>query len=722
MKEVIQIQDQFYVKATSTYADDQTRVLKNDHTFAVFDRYGDIQSIGPGKQGIYHEGTRFLSKLQLNLDNDIRPLLLNSTIREDNTLFTVELTNPSVDLDGNYVVPGDTLHISRSKFLWEGTCYERIVIRNFERSQVDMAFRIEFGADFKDVYEVRGIHRAKRGRYLKPCVDDACVVLAYEGLDGVTRRTKLELSPAPQELDESVARYSITLDPKESATFFVTISYEYDETLPPVSSYDAALQETARSLDMSRSRYATVSTSNELFDDWLKRSVSDLDMMLAQVSGVTYPFAGVPWFTAPFGRDGIITAWECLWINPEITRGVLLFLASTQAREVVMERDAEPGKILHEMRQGEMAALGEIPFGLYYGSADATPLFVMLAWAYYERTGDRDLIASIWENIELALQWIDKYGDLDGDGFVEYERQCPNGLINQGWKDSTDSIFHADGSIAKGPIALCEVQAYVYGAKRSAARLAGALGHAEKAVLLFREASLLQKSFEATFWVEELSTYALALDGDKRLCRVRTSNAGHTLFTGIASQQRAARIAQSLMSDEFYNGWGIRTVPDSEVAYNPISYHNGSVWPHDNAMIASGFADYGFKNKAVRILSGIFGASVYLDLHRMPELFCGFPQQPGQGPTLYPVANSPQSWAAASTFLLLQACLGMKIDAPKSQLLFTHPALPKELQEVTISNLKIGDATVNLKFERHDRDVGVIVDSITGDLNVMITK
>src|SRR6266545_3570353 len=723
-REVIRVRNEFYIRSSSARVDVRTRVLKQGETFAVFDRFGDIETFGTGELGLYYQDTRFLSRLTLRLGKD-RPLLLSSTVREDNAVMAVDATNPDSWRDGEIVIPRGTLHVFRSKILWEKTCHERLRIHNYGRAAVDVSFAIEFDADFADIFELRGMKRERRGRRLETEVTKDGLVLAYEGLDNRFRRTRIVFDPAPTRLNESVATFQIRLEAGKDASYRCAIACEVDgdsrQHVRPC--YESVVEEAASALECVRAREPQIFTGNEQFNDWLNRSLADLHMMRTETPYGPYPYAGVPWFSTVFGRDGIITALQCLWFDPSIARGVLAYLAATQAEAQNPEQDAEPGKVMHEMRADEMATLGEVPFKRYYGSIDATPLFIMLAGAYYRRTGDRVFVESIWPNVERALAWIDHYGDVDGDGFVEYTRRSKLGLIHQGWKDSHDAIFHADGTSAEGPIALCEVQAYVYAAKLAAAELAALLGDSTRARDLSKQAKTLCRRFEESFWCDELSTYALALDGKKQPCRVRTSNAGHCLFAGIATQEHARRVAATLTHETSFSGWGIRTVATSEARYNPMSYHNGSVWPHDNSLIAAGFARYDLRESTAAVLAGLLDASLFLDLQRLPELFCGFPRRPGEAPTLYPVACAPQSWASGSVFLLLEACLGLSVSAPERRLTFSKPILPSFLQRVTSRGLKVADGRAALLLTRHDEgDVGVNVFRREGALDVVVLK
>ncbi len=704
----------FYIPATGP-ASRPRRSLKSDDTFIVVDSYGDIGASAGGPDGLFHCDTRFLSRLELTI-NQLQPLLLGSNVRDDNTLLTVDLTNPDMFADGRLVLHKDTLHIVRTIFLWRGVAYQRLAVRNHGDRPVDLRLQIDFSSDFADLFEVRGTHRARRG-VLTPArigVDQA--VLGYQGLDGATRHTTLSFDPPPTRLSRDLASYNLTLAPGEASRGFMAISCDAPEPRP--LPFHRALRAAHRERRSATSEMTTIETSNDLFNEVLCRSAADLSMLTTSTPEGRYPYAGIPWYSTTFGRDGLITAMQMLWCNPDVARGVLARLAAYQAKADDPAADAQPGKILHEMRSGEMAALREVPFGLYYGSVDATPLFVLLAGRYAERTGDMSTLAALWPAIEAALGWIDGPGDPDGDGFVEYRRATEQGLANQGWKDSFDAIFHVEGSLAKGSVALAEVQGYVYAAKQAASRCAYRLGHKEQARKLEAEANRLAERFEAAFWCPELKTYALALDGEKKPCRTRSSNAGQVLFSGIAHAERAAQVADGLLGPQFFSGWGIRTVANGEARYNPMSYHNGSIWPHDNALIALGFARYGLKRAVTQVFKGLFDAATYMDLRRLPELFCGFQRQRGRGPTLYPVACAPQAWASATPFSLIEASLGLEFDPEHGEIRLRNPTLPSFLDEVLLRNLQLGDATVDLKIRRHHDEVALDISRSRGTIQI----
>jgi glycogen debranching enzyme len=707
-------QTPFYIRATG--APSRRRLsLKHGNTFGIFDDHGDIGVSAGGGDGLFHNDTRHLSRLEL-LINGTQPLLLGASLRDDNAVLRVDLTSPDIYVERRASLVKNTIHIVRTIFLWRGTAYYRFGIHNHGTHPVELDLTLCFTSDFADVFEVRGLRRRRRGLAQVKIAEPGTVSFAYKGLDGVERRTDLEFDPVPQRLEQGSAEYRLHLAPASRTSIYLTISCDAfaGKPIPFLRGMRAVTHELRAAL----APVATIETSNDILNEVLCRSMADLTMLCTQTPQGTYPDAGVPWFSTTFGRDGLITAIEMLECAPDLARGVLRRLAAFQAKDTDPVTEAEPGKILHEMRQGEMAALHEIPFGLYYGSVDSTPLFVMLAGLYVERTGDIAMLRELWPNILAALSWIDGPGDPDRDGFVEYRTSERHGLVNQGWKDSNDAVFHADGRLAEGPIALAEVQGYVFAAKRLAARCAQRLGEDAMAHRLNEEAERLAKRFDEAFWCPQIGTYALALDGTKQQCRVRTSNAGQVLFTGIARHDRARDVVSGLMQPSMFSGWGIRTVSSEELRYNPMSYHNGSIWPHDNALIGLGFARYGYKQAVDRVFEALFDAARYMDLFRLPELFCGFRRGRGQGPTLYPVACAPQAWSCVSLFALLHAALGLEFKPDQREIRLWNPRLPRFIDHVTLRKVQFADSSVDLAIRRHETGVAVHVLRLEGNVHV----
>jgi glycogen debranching enzyme len=705
----------FYIPGTGSSTRPR-RTLKQGDCFAVLDSHADIGATPGGPDGIFFCDTRYLSHLEILL-NGAQPLLLGSNVRDDNSILIVDLTNPDIFFDQKLVQPKDVLHVVRTLFLLHGIAYQRLRMHNHGNSPFDVRLSISFGSDFADLFEVRGLRRDRRGT-THINVGERDVSLNYLGLDGKRLRTMMQFDPVPEQLSGGGASYAFELQPDESRSVYVTVKCDPGGAENIVLPFRRGLRAAFHKHQTASRGMATITSSNQIFNEVMCRSMADLAMLTTDTAQGPYPYAGIPWYSTTFGRDGIITALQMLWCDSRVAKGVLRRLAAFQAKDFDPLADAEPGKILHEMRGGEMAALREIPFGLYYGSADATPLFVLLAGLYAEHTGDNETLRELWPNIEAALGWIDGPGDPDQDGFVEYRRADEKGLVNQGWKDSHDAIFHADGSLAQGPIALCEVQGYVYAAKRSAGNAAHRLGMHERGDALYAQAVKLAEKFEAAFWSADIGTYALALDGQKRQCCVRTSNAGQVLFSGIAAPERAEAVMRDLMRPSFFSGWGIRTVARNEPRYNPMSYHNGSVWPHDNALIAAGFARYGHKNAIERVFKGLFDSASYMDLRRLPELYCGFQRGRQRGPTLYPVACSPQAWAAGTPLMLLQSSLGLEFDQDRNEILLREPRLPAFLEEVTLRNLRLGKSTVDLMLRRHNNDVSIQVLRNEGQIRI----
>lgn len=715
-------EEQYIVHANSSFTDNRKIILKQGDSFGIFDRFGDIHAGGEGYFGLYHEGTRFLSQMEFYLENK-RALLLSANLRDENEVLTVDLSNPDFysEKTGKFIEHG-IIHILRTKFVRDGIYYERLSFKNFGTEPIDVKASFRFSADYADIFEVRGMKRKARGNFLGIMAEKTSLSFAYMGLDGVKRTTRVEFDRIPESINKNKVDFKLEMPGKGFYELTLKIRFYH-------SSKNHAVQEKsfteAHDLLLNRIREVkqnacTFESDNEQFNEWMNRSLSDLYTLLTETEQGLYPYAGIPWYSTAFGRDGIITALMCLWMDPEIAKGALNFLALSQATTENSFQDSEPGKIFHEVRKGEMALNEEIPFKQYYGTIDATPLFVILAGEYLIRTHDLETIARIWPNIAMAMEWIEKYGDIDKDGFVEYRKKSQTGLDNQGWKDSHDSIIYEDGNLAEPPIALCEVQGYVYDAKMKAAMIARKLGHHELAEKWTREASELKEKFNRVFWSESRSVFVLALDGSKNKCEVLSSNAGHCLFSGIAEAEKAKLTAEALLSPDSFSGWGVRTLAKSEVKYNPMSYHNGSVWPHDNAIIAAGMKKYGFHKKTNKIFNALMNTSLYMENKRLPELFCGFERREKEGPTAYPVACSPQAWAVASVFMMIQSALGIEVNGESNTLCFNHPTLPDFLTHLTVKNLRINGNLVSFKAERSNKAVSIKALEKTGNLEVIV--
>ena len=710
----------FYVAATGIGNRRQCS-LKYGDTFLVMDNYGDVGAAEGGPDGLFHNDTRFLSRLELTV-NELPPLLLGSTVRDDNSVLTVDLTNPDIFQDKFHdkrlVLQKDTLHIVRTTFLWRGTAYQRIGIRNHGSLPVDLRIAFRFGSDFADLFEVRGLKRERRGATRRPSITSHQVLLNYHGLDGTTRRTAISFDPPPARLSEGEAHYQCILPPHDITRIFIAIGC--DTTEGGKISFARALIGAHRERRAAASGGASVESSNALLNEVLCRSSADLAMLMTETPHGRYPYAGIPWYSTTFGRDGIITALQMLWLEPDIARGVLRRLAFFQAKTVDPAADAQPGKILHETRAGEMAVLGEVPFRLYYGTVDATPLFVLLAGAYLDRTGDRQTIVELWPSIEAALSWIDRYGDADGDGFVEYRRATEQGLANQGWKDSFDAIFRADGSLVEGDVALAEVQGYVFAAKLAAARCARQVGRNERAAALEQQASATRRTLRKSLLVsgaQQLCAGARRQQGAMPRpglqCRTSAVQRHRQSRACRKGRRHAARAAVLFRLGHPHRGKGA-------ARYNPMSYHNGSVWPHDNALIALGFARYGLKSAVTQLFKGLFDAATYMELRRLPELFCGFKRQANRGPTLYPVACSPQAWASATPFTLLEASLGLEFDPANSEIRLRNPRLPEFIDDVLLRNLRLGEASVDLRVRRVKDKVTLDIVRSQGKMQVSV--
>jgi glycogen debranching enzyme len=686
--------------------------LKEGDSFLVADAHGNVTGNG---DGFFRNDTRVLSSFVLTL-GDVRPSLLSSGVSQDNLYFTAHLTNQPLPSLGS-PTPQGVVHVERKRFLWEGRIFEFIRLVNYSDVTTRISLKLRFAADFRDMFEVRGETRTRRGEFHTPELSSRSAGFAYQGLDGVLRRVSIDFSQDPDELAPNHATFDVTLAARGAWQLYLEVGPCGAEPSRP--RYRQAAARAWRHLRLRRQRGAWTAASGRLFQSWLDKSHADLALLTTDLPTGPYPYAGIPWFSTPFGRDAIVTSLQTLWLDPGLSRGVLAFLAEHQARETSAFYDSQPGKIMHETRKGEMASVNEVPFSRYYGGVDTTPLFVMLAGAYARRTGDRAFVDELWPSLLSAVGWIETNAGLHPHGLIAYERGETSGLANQGWKDSHDSVFHEDGSSAEGPIALVEVQGYAYRAYRDMAEMADWRGETQAAERWRGLAKTLRDTIERLFWIEDMRYYALALDGRQHPCRVRSSNPGHLLFAGAIRKKRAAAVIRQLTSRALSSGWGVRTLAVEAARFNPMSYHNGSVWPHDVALCAAGMSRYGDRDSVVRILANMFEASVHFGM-RLPELFCGFERVVGEAPIAYPVACLPQAWAAGSIFMLLEACLGLHIDGRRRRLLIDRPSLPLGVDHLRIRKLPLGDRAVDLHFHRVDGRVLALVERQAGAEGVTV--
>ena len=705
----------FHIQASPEVAAIPKLVLKDEESFLVSDRSGDFPAHFEGELGFYHAGTRYLRWLEVRLDGQ-RPLRLTADVAPDNDEIRIGLTNADLNTEGT-AIPPNTIYIARLLSLADSELHQSFTIWSYHGAPLTLAFELIFAADFHDVFEVRGMHRAARGETLPAEREPDGVRLGYRGLDGVRRSTRLVFAPAPEVIAANRAVWRVTVPPAGSTRIDVTVAASADDASAPAA-------RVGRRADADRLPHQAtrLETDNGAFNVLLTRSLVDLDMLVTRTPAGPVPYAGVPWYVAPFGRDSIITALQLLPYHAGVAASTLRFLAHWQGRTLDEFVDEEPGKILHEHRQGEMANCREIPFIPYYGTIDATPLFVVLLAEYVRWTGDVALARALWPAAGAAVAWMRAHGDRDGDGYLEYATRSRLGLGNQGWKDSEDAVSHADGRLAPAPIALVEVQGYAYAALEGGADVAAALGETATAAAWRGDAAALRERFNCDFWLEHESYYALALDGDKRACEVIASNPGHALWSGVIDETRAPVVGKRMLADDMFSGWGIRTLSARERRYNPMSYHNGSVWPHDNALAAAGFRRYHMPAGVIAVATALFEASRHFEHARIPELFCGFPRQSDYGPISYPVACAPQAWAAGTVFQLVTALLGMEADALARRITFDSPVLPPWLRFVELHGLHVGSAVVDLAVSRGRDGASVELIARRGDVEILVRR
>lgn len=689
-------------------------VLKEGSFFLLTDSAGNVTPPGACELGLFYEDSRVLSHYELATVAGCPEVLSSQASR----VFAsqIDLTVTDREFGGLFSEPKNFMHIRREQLLGDRMT-DRLILTNYMGRPVEFWIELRFAADYADIFEVRGAKRAQRGRFFAPIISEREVTWAYRGLDDRLRRTVIRFSVTPHELEARRARWVFQLEPKDTVELCVWVVPLFDRERPVA--IERGFLEQFGALRAEHDGWhrsnTELRTDNEFFNTAYRQAVTDLKALTVVHQGRPIVTAGIPWYVAPFGRDAAITGLQTLMVNPQIARDALRFLAAYQGRKFDDWTEEEPGRILHELRRGEMAACNEIPHVPYYGSVDSTPLFLVLLGETYRWTGDLELVRELLPHAEAALDWVDRWGDKDGDGFLEYERRSPRGLTNQGWKDSGDGVAFPDGTLPEPPIALIEVQGYVYDAKIQMADIFAALGDFERSGRLRAEAAALRQRINDAFWMEERGYYALALDGEKRRVPTITSNPGHLLWSGVPTPDQARRMADMLLGDEMFSGWGIRTLARHQPIYNPLSYHNGTIWPHDNSLIALGLARYGLRRQAGLVLDSLFDAALHFRYLRLPELFCGIWRGETDAPVAYPVSCSPQAWAAGALFPMIQGVLGIVPDARERMLRLVQPQLPQRLRFLDLLDMAVGGSRITLQFNRHGDRIMANVLAIEGE-------
>ncbi len=647
-------------------------------TFVVGDERGDLAAAPDRMHGFFSDDTRFVSRWLLTLDGRE----LDTLSVADSEYFAVQFfLVPS----GESVARNPTVSLMRRRLV-RGSWIEELVVMNHASEPVALELRLEVDTDFADMFEVRD--RTVRDRTIRREPGGGELRLTYRNGDSFVRETRVIASDGVEAVSDGF-RCRAELGPHEERRLSFEVRPQAEAALPRgTASFTRTRKELRDALDVWQRDAPALESDWEDLVRLYDRSIADLAALRCVAEnppGASFPAAGLPWFMALFGRDSLIASYQALPMRPELARTTLLALAARQAIAFDDFREAEPGKILHELRFGELTVLGERPHSPYYGSADASPLFLILLDELERWTGDAELVRQLEPNARAALSWIDLHGDSDGDGFVEYERRNEEtGLVNQCWKDSCNSMLFGDGTIARPPIATCEIQGYVYDAKRRVARLAREIwGDDELARRLEHDAAELRRRFHEAFWVAEGGYYALALDGDKRQVDSLTSNVGHLLWSGIVDSEPAAELVRHLMGERLYSGWGVRTMAEGHAGYNPIEYHNGTVWPHDNSLIAHGLAAYGYREEALAIGMALVEAATHFE-YRLPEVFAGYPRALTDFPVEYPTAARPQAWSTGAPLLFLRTLLGLE---PRDGELTVNPALPDRIGYLSLRNI-----------------------------------